>query len=247
MAGADALDHRTEDQRVRIRDGAGDRLVRRTDPCGASAGDERRHDGGGAGCRMDGARSRQERPPACCGGSSSPVSASTSPTSSLPPPPMRAGSRTSSSRKTCLSWEIRQQLARNAPAALTVPSGRAMTIDYADDGSVSVSVKLQELFGLAETPRIGPIEDADHVSSACAEWTAGADDAGPQEFLGAHLSGSAQGVARPLSETSRGRKIRGGPRRRTVRSRVRRERRVAARAVTTRIGTARRNAAGAGS
>jgi ATP-dependent helicase HrpB len=31
-----------------------------------------------------------------------------------------------------------------------------MTIDYAADGSVSVSVKLQELFGLAETPRIGP-------------------------------------------------------------------------------------------
>ena len=53
------------------------------------------------------------------------------------------------------SWEIRQQLARNAPAALTVPSGRNMTIDYARDGSVSVAVKLQELFGLAETPRIG--------------------------------------------------------------------------------------------
>jgi ATP-dependent helicase HrpB len=30
-----------------------------------------------------------------------------------------------------------------------------MTIDYASDGSASVSVKLQELFGLAETPRIG--------------------------------------------------------------------------------------------
>ena len=54
-----------------------------------------------------------------------------------------------------LSWEIRQQLARNAPATLTVPSGRAIAIDYANDGSVSVSVKLQELFGLAETPRLG--------------------------------------------------------------------------------------------
>ena len=33
--------------------------------CGAPAGDERRHDGGSAGCRVDGARSRQEhRPPA---------------------------------------------------------------------------------------------------------------------------------------------------------------------------------------
>ncbi len=31
-----------------------------------------------------------------------------------------------------------------------------MTIDYLDDGSVSVAVKLQELFGLGETPRLGP-------------------------------------------------------------------------------------------
>ena len=33
--------------------------------------------------------------------------------------------------------------------------GRDMTIEYADDGTVSVAVKLQELFGLAETPRLG--------------------------------------------------------------------------------------------
>ena len=54
-----------------------------------------------------------------------------------------------------LPWNVRQQLDRNAPATITVPSGRDMRIVYADDGSVSVSVKLQELFGLAETPRIG--------------------------------------------------------------------------------------------
>ncbi len=35
------------------------------------------------------------------------------------------------------------------------PSGRSMTLDYADDGSVSAAVKLQELFGLAESPSIG--------------------------------------------------------------------------------------------
>jgi ATP-dependent helicase HrpB len=57
-----------------------------------------------------------------------------------------------------LPWDIRQKLTRDAPADLTVPSGRAMPIDYAEDGSVSVSVKLQELFGLAETPRIGPVK-----------------------------------------------------------------------------------------
>jgi ATP-dependent helicase HrpB len=55
-----------------------------------------------------------------------------------------------------LPWNVRQELARLAPATLTVPSGRDMTIEYAADGSVSVSVKLQELFGLGETPRIGP-------------------------------------------------------------------------------------------
>ena len=55
-----------------------------------------------------------------------------------------------------LPWELRQRLVASAPDRLTVPSGRDMPIDYCPDGSVSVAVKLQELFGLAETPRIGP-------------------------------------------------------------------------------------------
>ena len=55
-----------------------------------------------------------------------------------------------------LPWDARQQLIAAAPDRLTVPSGRDMRIEYGEDGSVSVSVKLQELFGLAETPRIGP-------------------------------------------------------------------------------------------
>jgi ATP-dependent helicase HrpB len=44
---------------------------------------------------------------------------------------------------------------RDAPDVLRVPSGRSIPLDYAEDGTVSASVKLQELFGLAETPRIG--------------------------------------------------------------------------------------------
>jgi len=55
-----------------------------------------------------------------------------------------------------LPWDARQRLQRDAPPSLAVPSGRNMTIEYGDGGAVSVSVKLQELFGLAETPRIGP-------------------------------------------------------------------------------------------
>jgi ATP-dependent helicase HrpB len=55
-----------------------------------------------------------------------------------------------------LSWDAQQHLQRHAPDRLNVPSGRNHPIEYAEDGSVTVSVKLQELFGLAETPLLGP-------------------------------------------------------------------------------------------
>lgn len=55
-----------------------------------------------------------------------------------------------------LSWNVQQELERLAPERLTVPSGRTHPLHYDEDGTVTASVKLQELFGLAETPRIGP-------------------------------------------------------------------------------------------
>ena len=55
-----------------------------------------------------------------------------------------------------LSSESLRALERDAPDTLKVPSGRAVRLEYSDDGTVTASVKLQELFGLAETPRIGP-------------------------------------------------------------------------------------------
>jgi ATP-dependent helicase HrpB len=58
-----------------------------------------------------------------------------------------------------LTWEERQRLDRGAPERLTVPSGRTHPLEYHSDGTVSASVKLQELFGLAETPRIGPRQE----------------------------------------------------------------------------------------
>jgi ATP-dependent helicase HrpB len=45
---------------------------------------------------------------------------------------------------------------RDAPETLAVPSGRQVRLEYLDDGTVSATVKLQELFGLADTPTIGP-------------------------------------------------------------------------------------------
>jgi ATP-dependent helicase HrpB len=46
-------------------------------------------------------------------------------------------------------------LEREAPEAITVPSGRMVRLEYGADGAVSAAVKLQELFGLADTPRVG--------------------------------------------------------------------------------------------
>ncbi|MCG6924739.1 MAG: ATP-dependent helicase HrpB [Acidobacteria bacterium] len=47
-------------------------------------------------------------------------------------------------------------LERGAPTHLALPSGRRARLDYRDGGSVVAAIKLQELFGLGETPRIGP-------------------------------------------------------------------------------------------
>jgi len=61
---------------------------------------------------------------------------------------------------TALTFDERRTLDRDAPDTIAVPSGRSATLQYDDDGTVSASVKLQELFGLADTPRIGPRKEA---------------------------------------------------------------------------------------
>jgi ATP-dependent helicase HrpB len=54
-----------------------------------------------------------------------------------------------------LPLDTARSLDRDAPETLRAPSGRSHRLEYHDDGTVGASVKLQELFGLAETPRIG--------------------------------------------------------------------------------------------
>jgi HrpA-like RNA helicase len=51
---------------------------------------------------------------------------------------------------------VAHRLSRDAPIDLPLPSGRRTRLDYRDDGRIVAAVKLQELFGLADTPRIGP-------------------------------------------------------------------------------------------
>ena len=54
-----------------------------------------------------------------------------------------------------LTWEQRRDVDELAPSHLTVPTGSRIRVDYSDPSSPVISVRLQELFGLAETPRIG--------------------------------------------------------------------------------------------
>jgi len=54
-----------------------------------------------------------------------------------------------------LTFEQRRELEEWAPANLTMPSGSRIRVDYLDDSAPAVSVRLQEVFGLADTPRLG--------------------------------------------------------------------------------------------
>jgi ATP-dependent helicase HrpB len=54
-----------------------------------------------------------------------------------------------------LPWARQQRLDELAPTHLTVPSGSRIPIDYLDGPVPSLSVRLQEVFGLTATPRVG--------------------------------------------------------------------------------------------
>jgi ATP-dependent helicase HrpB len=56
--------------------------------------------------------------------------------------------------KSSLDWSLRQRIEQLAPTRMAVPSGMERRIDYAHGQSPVLAVKLQELFGLADTPRI---------------------------------------------------------------------------------------------
>jgi ATP-dependent RNA helicase HrpB len=56
--------------------------------------------------------------------------------------------------KALLHWEQLKRLDEGAPTHVAVPSGSRIRLDYSHEGGPVLAVKLQELFGLAETPRV---------------------------------------------------------------------------------------------
>jgi hypothetical protein len=59
-----------------------------------------------------------------------------------------------------------------APQRIDVPSGSSVEIDYTQSPPV-LAVKLQEMFGCAETPRIasGRVSPTPTAPGTCARWT----------------------------------------------------------------------------
>lgn len=71
-----------------------------------------------------------------------------------------SGEELTEALKSGLDWSLRQRIDALAPLRIVVPSGMERKIDYAWDDAVDapvppvLAVKLQELFGLADTPHI---------------------------------------------------------------------------------------------
>jgi ATP-dependent helicase HrpB len=56
--------------------------------------------------------------------------------------------------KAQLSWEQQRILDERAPASITVPSGSRVKLDYSSGDLPVLAVKLQEMFGVADTPTL---------------------------------------------------------------------------------------------
>jgi ATP-dependent helicase HrpB len=54
-----------------------------------------------------------------------------------------------------LPWDLRATLDAWAPTHIEVPSGSRIAVDYGEPGTPVLAVRLQELFGLTETPTVG--------------------------------------------------------------------------------------------
>ncbi len=57
--------------------------------------------------------------------------------------------------KSLLDWNQAKRLEAGAPTHLTVPSGSHLRLEYAPGKPPVLAVKLQEMFGCADTPRVG--------------------------------------------------------------------------------------------
>jgi ATP-dependent helicase HrpB len=59
--------------------------------------------------------------------------------------------------RTLVAWDLQRRLDAEAPARWTAPTGNSFAIDYAAGGGPRVEVRVQEVYGLAEHPRVAGV------------------------------------------------------------------------------------------
>ncbi len=57
-----------------------------------------------------------------------------------------------------LSWKQRKALEEHAPSHMKVPSGAEIRLEYPSDGPPILSARIQQLFGMSETPKLAGIK-----------------------------------------------------------------------------------------
>jgi ATP-dependent helicase HrpB len=57
--------------------------------------------------------------------------------------------------KSLVPWDKQRMLDRLAPTHIEVPSGSRVAVDYSNPAEPTLAVRLQEMFGLLDTPRVG--------------------------------------------------------------------------------------------
>jgi len=63
-------------------------------------------------------------------------------------------SRLEAALRALIPWDLQRRMDAEAPARWTAPTGSSLRIDYAAEAGPSVAVRVQELYGLAEHPRV---------------------------------------------------------------------------------------------
>ena len=103
-----------------------------------------------------------------------------------------------------LTHEQRQSLSREAPEQIEVPSGSRIKLQYEAGKPPILAVRIQEIFGLLETPRIarGRVAVLCHLSGSQPASATG--DGRPGQLLAKHLSASPQRPPPPLPQNTPG-------------------------------------------
>ena len=91
-------------------------------------------------------------------------------------------------------------LDREAPPRIRVPSGSQIAIDYAAGKTPLLAVRIQEMYGLPETPRLagGRVQLLLHLLAP--NIAPATSDRRPCKLLGEHIRTSAKGSQSPISE-----------------------------------------------